>query len=215
VAAKARVSKFGKRQTLSVWLVLSIVAASIGAQNWFAVEYEFGSTTKQLVSVGATAIPMLNLAIWGGFITLFGVLFSQRIASSIIAALGSIASVATALNILPQLGNTPPQALFAAVSKLSGITGDHIVGPNGVSTTDGWISYKADHSFVLAFIIVALVLALLQAATASLALRWPKRVKTDRYAAQSTKAQRPSEASGKAAGSPSKDDAISLWDSQR
>lgn len=215
MAAKARVSKFGKRQTLTVWLVLSIVAASIGAQNWFAVEYEFGSTTKQFVSVGTNAIPMLNLAIWGGFITLFGVLFSQRISSSIIAALGSIASVATALNILPQLGNTPPQALFAAVSKLSGITGDHIVSPNGVSTTDGWISYKADHNFVLAFIIVAVVLAVLQAATASLALRWPKRVKTDRYAAQTTKAQRASDASSKSAGAPSKDDAISLWDSQR
>jgi hypothetical protein len=223
VTAQARVSKFGKRQTLTVWLILCIVAASIGSQNWFAVEYEFGSTTKLLVSVGTSAIPMLNLAIWGGFITLFGVLFSQRIASSIIAALGSIASVATALNLLPQLGNRPPQALFAAVSKLSGITGDHIVGANGVSTTDGWISYKAEHNFVLAFIIVAMLLALLQAATASLALRWPKRVKTDRYASQSTKSKRASDASAggstkgsnKGSGAASKDDAISLWDSQR
>jgi hypothetical protein len=215
VTTKARVSKFGKRQTLSVWFILSIVAASIGSQNWFAVEYEFGSTTKQLVSVGTTAIPMLNLAIWGGFIALFGVLFSQRLASSIIASLGSVASVATALNLVPQLGNTPPQALFAAVSKLSGITGDHIVGPNGVSTTDGWVSYKADHNFVLAFIIVTMLLALLQAATASLALRWPKRVKADRYAAQGSKAKRAGDASGKGAGSPTKDDAISLWDSQR
>ena len=215
MTAKVRVTKFGKRQTLATWFVLAAIAAIVGSQNWFSVEYEFGSTTKEFVSVGTVAIPLLNLAIWGGFITLFGVLFSQRVVSSVIAALGSIASIITAINLLPQLGGTPPQALFEAVSKLSGITGDHVLSQNGTSTTDGWISYAADRNLVLAFVAISIVLAVLQGATAALALRWPRRSKADRYATQTATIQSSSAPSKKNASTASKDDAISLWDSQR
>jgi len=215
VATKPRVSKLGKRQALTVWLLLSTVAAIIGSQNWFAVEYEFGATTKQLLSTGTTALPILNLAIWGGFITLAGVLFSQRIVSSIIAALGSVASVTTALTVLPQLGNTPPDGLFAAVAKLSGLNGDHVLAPNGTSATDGWVSYSANQNFVAGLIVVVLILAVVQAATVALALRWPKRVKADRYAAQKPTTKASGGGTQKSSAASSKDDAISLWDSQR
>ena len=215
MTTKARVSKLGKRQALTVWLLLSTVAAIVGSQNWFEVEYEFGATTKQLLSTGTTALPILNLAIWGGFITLAGVLFSQRIVSSIIAALGSVASVATALSALPQLGNTPPEGLFAAVAKLSGLNGDHDLAPNGTSATDGWVSYSANQNFVAGFVVVVLVLALVQAATAALAVRWPKRIKADRYAAQTSTSKVSSGGGKNSSAASAKDDAISLWDSQR
>ena len=203
-----------KRQSLLIWIPLLIAAATVANQTWFKIGFQFGEVSKNLNVTGTGGLPLLNLAIWGGWLGVVGVLISTGRVAVVFASLGTVTTLASAVALLTSNLNQATTPLFMQVSKLSGIAGDHQLGANGVSVSDGWTSYEFDSRFVIAFFALLVALLLVQIAILASALRWPKRLKADRYAKPGTnpKAASASSTTGTVA---NKDDAISLWDSQR
>lgn len=198
-----------KRAAMFLWLPMVSAAAIVANQIWFNVGYQFGEVAKTLHVTGSSGFPLLNVAVWGGFICLFGVLISSGRVAAVVSAIGAVASAATLTNLLTANLSLATTSLFQQVSKLSGIAGDRKLTPAGTSVSDGWTAYKFDTGLVYVFAAVTLALLVIQLLVAISASGWPQRVKADRYAKPA------SVTAGKTKISTSKDDSISLWDSQR
>lgn len=205
----ARKPLLTKRAALLLWLPAVSTAAIVANQIWFTVGYQFGEVTKTLHVTGSSGDPMLNVAVWGGFISLFGVLVSSGRVAAFLSAIGAIASAATLANVLTANYSLATASLFQQVSKLSGIAGDRQLTSLGTSVSDGWAAYTFAAVLVYAFAAVTFALLATQLLVAISASRWPKRVKADRYTKPALVT------AAKAKTSTSNDDSISLWDSQR
>jgi len=211
-----------RRFVFPAWALLALVALILANQNWYAVGYQFGDTTKTITATGASAWPTVNGASWFWVIGLAGMTFTRNKVRTGLAALLAIITAAELLAFTDLIRITVSPSLNSQIEKASGISGG---GHGNLSSAITQIA--ADMALPKLFIAVAILLLALQVVAIWASLSWKSAAKADKYAkpqkaagtkSTSTKASVEKGTAAKtkpAKTTDTKGDAISLWDSQR
>lgn len=206
-----------------IWLGLLTVALLAGAASlpWYWVMFAAGGVEKQLELSGFAALPLVSAQISLGALSVLGVMLSRGLMRTILAwfaaALALNLSFVNALVVFNDIAsggaNIPPK-LNTMIEKASGLAGGGL-GGSSVAIEES----SSSGTFGLLFVLLSMILVALLVLMAIKSRSWSATEKTDKYsrADNATKAAKTSK-STKSKGetlAESKDDNISLWDSQR
>jgi len=196
-----------RRFIFSLWALLALAALIVANQTWYWVSYLFGETTKSLSATGASAWPVVNGASWFWLIGLAAMLFTRNRVRSVFAAILALVTATELVAFFSMIGVGVSPTLNSQVEKASGLAGGTGGGLSSAITVA-----NANQAMPKLFLGLAILLLMLQAVAVWASLSWKTTGKADRYA----KPHKPGKSAQKAAsGEQTKDDAISLWDSQR
>ena len=196
-----------RRFIFSLWALLALAALILANQTWYWVSYLFGETTKRLSATGASAWPVVNGASWFWLIGLAAMIFTRNRVRTVFAAILTMVTATEIFGFFGMIGVGVSPTLNSQIEKASGLAGGSGGGLSSAITL-------ATSNQVMPKLFLALAIALLALQTLSVwaSLNWKSTGRADKYA----KPQKPGKPGQKAAsGEQTKDDAISLWDSQR
>lgn len=206
-----------------VWLGLLNVALLAGAASlpWYWVMFAAGGVEKQLTLSGFTALPLVSAQVSLGALLILGVMLSRGPMRTVLAWLGAalsalitFANAAVVFNDIASGGANIPPKLNTMIEKASGLAGGGL-GGSSVAIEES----SSSGTFGLIFVLLSVTLIGLLVVMALKSRSWTANEKTDKYsrtikAAKADKTSKSAKSKGETAAE-SKDDNISLWDSQR
>ena len=206
-----------------VWLGLLNVALLAGAASlpWYWVMFAAGGVEKQLTLSGFAALPLVSAQFSLGALLILGVMLSRGLMRTILAWLGAalalnlaFANALVVINDIASGGNNIPPKLNTMIEKASGLAGGGL-GGSSVAIEES----SSSGTFGLLFVLLSVTLVVLLVLMAIKSPSWSTTEKADKYsrASNAAKAAKSSKSAKSKAETTaeSKDDNISLWDSQR
>lgn len=192
-----------KRTLVLAWLLLIAIMFGVASQNWWSASYRFDQTQKSAFAAG-NSFPMVVAAISFASLFLVAVLLTRGKASAILALVGAVITASFTPAALALTAGAFPESLRQQISKVSGIAVEG--GSKQQLAHSGVFGFTWSQTNTWLFVVLLAALATLQVTTAVFAFKQPVTKRASKY-------QKPSTA--RVANSDAKDDAISLWDSQR